>query len=65
MTVTAGTGKPGDINGDGDVNLIDLNILLGLFGKSGANVTNPKADLNGDGDVNLVDLNILLGKFGT
>ena len=64
VTVTSAT-KPGDINGDGDVNLIDLNILLGLFGKSGANVTNPNADINGDGDVNLVDLNLLLGKFGT
>ena len=57
--------KPGDINGDGNVNIIDLNILLGLFGQSGANITNPRADLNGDGNVNIIDLNILLGQFGT
>ena len=56
--------KPGDINGDGDVNAADLSILLANFGKSGTAITNPAADINDDGDVNAADLSILLSNFG-
>ena len=56
--------KPGDINRDGDVNVLDLSILLANFGKSGAAVTDPRADINNDSDINVLDLSILLANFG-
>jgi len=51
---------PGDANGDGVVDLNDLNIVLSNFGQ----VTDT-GDLNGDGIVDLNDLNIILSNFGT
>ena len=57
--------KSGDINQDGDVNIVDLNILLTNFGQMSPAISNPRADINKDGDVNIVDLNILLTNFGT
>jgi hypothetical protein len=54
---------PGDIDGDRQVTLSDLAILLSHFGTpSGATLTN--GDLDADGDVDLADLAILLGHFG-
>jgi hypothetical protein len=51
---------PGDMNGDGVVNVSDLLILLGAWGPcSGCD-----EDLNGDGVVNVSDLLILLGAWG-
>lgn len=55
---------PGDVNGDGVVDLTDLAILLSHFGtSSGASLEN--GDLNGDEVVDLTDLAILLSQFGT
>jgi hypothetical protein len=54
---------PGDLNGDGVVNVSDLLILLGQWG-SCADVNNCPADLNGDGVVNVSDLLILLSNWG-
>ena len=62
--VKIATYKQGDINRDGDVNVLDLSILLANFGKSGAAITDKNADLNNDGDVNVLDLSILLANFG-
>jgi hypothetical protein len=53
---------PGDLNGDGAVNTIDLTGFLGRFGTGG---TGNPADLNGDGSVNTADLVIFLGRFGS
>ncbi|MFI5240735.1 MAG: fibronectin type III domain-containing protein [Candidatus Saccharimonadia bacterium] len=55
--------KPGDVNGDGAVNIIDLSILAQNYGLSGA--TRAQGDLNGDGVVNILDLSILATNFGT
>ncbi len=52
----------GDIDGDGDVDFADLNLLLGAFGQNGANLP---GDLDGDGDVDFGDLNSLLGVYST
>ena len=49
-----------DINRDGVVNIQDLVIVAGQFGKSGEN----RADVNGDGVVNIQDLVIVAGAFG-
>ena len=58
------TGKPGDTNGDGKVNVTDVtalvNMILGVIPKDEA-----RADINGDGKVNVSDVtalvNIILG----
>jgi hypothetical protein len=59
-------GTPGDIDGDGDVDLSDLAIMLSTFGLCvGDPGFVPAADINGDGCVDLGDLSILLSNFGT
>jgi hypothetical protein len=57
-----GTTKPGDVNGDGSVNLQDLSILLSHYGQS---ATASQGDLTGDNLVTLVDLSILLSHYGS
>ncbi len=54
---------PGDLNGDGAVNVIDLLILLEAWGPC-LNINNCPADLSGDGVVNVIDLLILLANWG-
>gem|GEM_PF-2355934 len=51
----------GDINGDGEVGLGDLALLLSEFGSSGGVFD---GDLDGDGEVGLADLATLLANFG-
>jgi len=51
--------KPGDIDGNGVVNVLDLLDLLASWGEQGG-----PADINGDGIVNVLDLLILLGNWG-
>ena len=53
---------PGDLNGDGRVDLADLGILLADFGCTPP-ATCP-GDIDGDGDTDLADLGILLSNFG-
>lgn len=61
---------PADSNGDGVVDLGDLNEVLAHFGEGtqppiGPNPIIPEAgDLNGDNRVDLADLNIVLAEFG-
>ena len=50
---------PGDINGDGRVDITDLSILLSNYGTS-----NTQADINKDGKVDVLDLSILLSNYG-
>ena len=45
-----------DFNGDGKVNIIDLNILVLNWGATGTNAS----DLNHDGIVNILDFNLLM-----
>jgi hypothetical protein len=58
------SGCGADLNGDWEVGLADLSILLSNFGTlQGA--THDDGDLDGDGDVDLGDLASLLAGFGT
>jgi O-glycosyl hydrolase len=57
---TSSSGKVGDINGDGAVNIFDLSILLSHWGTSDS-----ASDLNHDGTVNIFDLSVLLSHWGT
>lgn len=52
-------GCPGDVDGNGVVNFLDLNTVLSNYGQ-----TTPEGDLNGDGVVNFLDLNTVLSGFG-
>lgn len=56
---------PGDITGDGHVNVVDLLTLAGSWGK-GVDQAGfvPASDLNGDGRVDVTDLLILAANWG-
>ena len=54
---------PGDLDGDGNVDLADLSQLLAHYGMTG--VSYYHGDVDGDGDVDLVDLSALLAAYGT
>jgi hypothetical protein len=60
VTPTPGS-KPGDIDGNGKVDIFDYNILLGNFGKTGAGI---QGDIDKNGKVDIFDYNILLSNFG-
>lgn len=53
---------PGDINGDGSVDLLDLDILGANFGLQPAMLA--QGDLNADAVVDLLDLDVLGANFG-
>jgi len=55
---------PGDINGDGTVDIYDAILLSGAFNSSpGSAKWNPNADINSDGTVDIYDAIILSGHF--
>jgi len=49
--------RPGDFDGDGDIDTADLLYLLGHWGT-------PYGDVDGDGDTDTADLLYLLGHWG-
>jgi hypothetical protein len=59
-TPTPTPAKPGDLNNDGKVDVLDLSVLLSAWGTA-----NTTADVNKDGSVNFFDLSILLAHWGT
>ena len=56
----------GDVNGDCKVDIIDLSIVGGTFGKTtGQAGYSPNADLNNDGKIDIIDLSTVGGAFGS
>ena len=51
----------GDVNGDGTVNISDVNAIIAIV-LDGHGV-NPEADLNGDGTVNISDVNLVIDEI--
>lgn len=51
--------KKGDVNGDGDVNIGDINALISII-LGGEDNTEGRSDVNGDTDVNIGDINAVI-----
>lgn len=51
---------PWDVNGDGNVNILDLTFVASHIGNDNAP---PEADVNGDGTVNILDLTLVASHF--
>ena len=48
---------PGDVNGDGEVNIADVNFIIDLILTGNMN---PQGDVNGDTEVNIADVNAVI-----
>jgi hypothetical protein len=67
VTVNPGSGVDprADLNHDGVVNALDLQIVIANFGKTvGSPGCDARADANADGVVNALDLQIVIANFG-
>ena len=54
-------GLQGDVNGDGEVNIADVNALIDIILGGGADAeTMARADVNEDLEVNIADINALI-----
>ena len=49
---------PGDVNGDREVNIADVNAVINIILSGNGN--NTAADVNGDGEINIVDVNAII-----
>ena len=58
FTVTAIKLVPGDVNGDGDVTIADVTLLVNII--LGKNDDTTAADVNGDGEVTIADVTALV-----
>lgn len=65
-TVNFGPLTAGDVNGDGKVDLADLNQAARAFdkGEPWASIVAASADINRDGSVNLLDISYILANYG-
>lgn len=51
----------GDVNGDGEVNIADVNAVIGIIlGKPCDDATLARADVNGDEEINIADINAII-----
>ena len=48
---------PGDVNGDGEINIADVNCVIDVILTG---IENGAADVNGDGEVNIADVNAII-----
>ena len=56
-----GSGLKGDVNGDGEVNIADVNALIDIIAGGAADAdTRYRADVNGDGEVSIADINAVI-----
>lgn len=55
--VTALEGQAQDVNGDGEVNIADVNCVIDHIMHPGSDSL---CDVNGDGEVNIADVNMII-----
>ena len=55
-------GIPGDINGDGEINIADANSVIDIviMGGNNGHSRAPAADVNDDGEINIADVNAII-----
>jgi hypothetical protein len=58
----SGIGKPGDINGDNKVDIVDVGLVIDNYGRNP--IPNIKTDINNDGVVNIIDIGIIIDNYG-
>lgn len=56
--------KLGDVNGDGDIDINDINIIINIIlGIDSAEKYDGRADADGNGEVDVIDANIIINKI--
>ena len=61
VSIETDNGLRGDVNGDGEVNVADINTLIDIIlGGRVDEDTRIRADVNGDGEVNIADVNAVI-----
>ncbi|MBR4829640.1 MAG: hypothetical protein IKZ92_07560 [Muribaculaceae bacterium] len=58
MAVAAQSSTRGDVNGDLEVNIADINVVIDII--LDGTVFTPAADVNGDGEINIADINVII-----
>ena len=58
IIITRYGGLKGDVNGDGEINIADVNAVINVILGDGS--SNPSADVNDDGEVNIADVNVII-----
>ena len=51
---------PGDVNGDGEVNIADINVVIDFIMGNRRDDMLQGVDVNGDGEVNVADVNVII-----
>ena len=53
---------PGDVNGDGEINIADANSVIDIvvMGGNSGHSRIPAADVNDDGEINIADVNAII-----
>ena len=57
VIISRGVSIPGDVNGDGEVNIADVNAIIGAILSNNGHA---HGDVNGDGEVNIADINAVI-----
>ncbi len=58
-------GLPGDVNGDGEINIADADSVIDIviLGGNAGHTRIPAADMNGDGEIDIADVNAIINKI--
>ena len=65
-TISVTPGCREDVNGDGVINIVDIQLVAAHWGVAeGEEGYDPAYDINSDGRINIVDIQLVAGKWGT